>query len=97
MTPTEMMRECLGMDVSVRTTSGNTWQGLLAEVKGNGTIVLKPARELHYGKPEVLEKGLVATEVLWLRRNPKPATSSSAPRSVGPQHQSEGGQHISRR
>ncbi|OWZ03678.1 Serine/threonine protein kinase [Phytophthora megakarya] len=73
--PLQIMRECLGLEVFVQVASGNTWQGMLTEVKDNGNVVLKPAQELldkEYG-PELPEKELTESEILWLGRDSKPA------------------------
>ncbi|KAF4316783.1 hypothetical protein BBO99_00007660 [Phytophthora kernoviae] len=73
--PELFMKECIGMDVSVRVMNGAMWKGVLAEVKDNGSVVIRPAQEMLYGEkdgPERAEQELVKSDILWLRRHPKP-------------------------
>ncbi|KAG7401779.1 hypothetical protein PHYBOEH_011068 [Phytophthora boehmeriae] len=76
--PELFMKECIGMDVSVRVMNGAMWKGVLAEVKDNCSVVIKPAQEMLYGEkdgPELPEKELVKSDILWLRRHPKDGDS----------------------
>lgn len=84
--PERFMETCVGMEVSVRVMNGAKWVGILKEVKDNGSIVIKPAQEMLYDKPDgapLPEKELVKGDILWLRRHPDgyqpPSDTTSQP------------------
>ncbi|KAF1783454.1 hypothetical protein GQ600_13802 [Phytophthora cactorum] len=70
--PELFMKECIGLDVSIRVMNGAKWKGVLREVRDNGDVVIKPAQELLYDEldgPELPKKLLVKSDILWLRRH----------------------------
>ncbi|KAF1786579.1 hypothetical protein GQ600_18427 [Phytophthora cactorum] len=70
--PELFMKECVGLDVSIRVMNGAKWKGVLREVRDNGDVVIKPAQELLYDEldgPELPKKLLVKSDILWLRRH----------------------------
>ncbi|RLN87250.1 hypothetical protein BBJ28_00018984 [Nothophytophthora sp. Chile5] len=72
--PEGFMRECLNMDVSLRTMDGVMWKGVLKEVSTEGNVIIRPAQEMLFGEkdgPELPEKQLYKHNIIWLRRHPK--------------------------
>ncbi|KAL4154684.1 hypothetical protein PRNP1_006800 [Phytophthora ramorum] len=72
--PELFMRECVGLDVSIRAMNGAKWKGVLQEVRDNGDVIIRPAQELLYDEPDgpaLAEKMLAKSDILWLRRHPK--------------------------
>ncbi|KAG7376583.1 hypothetical protein PHYPSEUDO_013121 [Phytophthora pseudosyringae] len=90
--PELFMKECVGMDVSIRVINGAKWKGMLQEVRDNGDVVIQPAQELLYDEPdgpELPEKLLVKSDILWLRRHPKDADNVSSSREASNQPDEE--------
>ncbi|ETN03775.1 hypothetical protein PPTG_15970 [Phytophthora nicotianae INRA-310] len=83
--PELFMKECVGLDVSIRLRNGAKWKGVLQEVRDNGDVVIKPAQELLYDEldgPELAEKLLVKSDILWLRRHLKDTDNVSSQGSM---------------
>ncbi|KAG6591044.1 Serine/threonine protein kinase [Phytophthora cinnamomi] len=86
--PELFMRECEGMEVSVRVMNGAKWRGVLQKVHDNGDVLIKPAQELLYDEPDgapLPEKLLVKSDILWLRRHLPDEDSAAAAASNQPQ------------
>ncbi|OWZ06535.1 hypothetical protein PHMEG_00021192 [Phytophthora megakarya] len=89
--PELFVKECIGVDVSIRVMNGAKWRGVLQEVRDNGDVMVRPAQELLYDEPdgpELPEKLLVKSDILWLRRHTNDTDNVSG-RSASNQPQEE--------